>query len=126
MPASIMTPLCKDIANAEIPSPKVVTTAETPVNVHNASQGVDDLVYLEDMSVRFFGQSVCCTDLDIVMLLDSVPPLPKPEFSIVPRESANGPSSCPSHLLIENEDGTTTPVELIDGAFNYFEGDVYK
>lgn len=61
-----------------------------------------------------------------ILLSDSVPPLPKPEFSVVPRESANGPSSCLSHLLIKNEDGTMTPVELIDGAFNYFEGDVYK
>ena len=57
---------------------------------------------------------------------DSVPHVQRPEFSIVPRDSANGPSNCPSHLLIESEDGTVSPVQLISGAFEYFKGDARK
>jgi len=46
----------------------------------------------------------------------------KTSFSLSPFNSANGPSGCPPHLLHVSKDGTSSPVELLTGAFDLFEG----
>ena len=56
----------------------------------------------------------------------SAPAVVKPSFSVVPFDSANGPSACPGHLLHKSEDGSASPVELVAGAFDLFEGDTFK
>ena len=52
----------------------------------------------------------------------SVPAVAVTSFSLVPYDVANGPAACPPHLLYVNEDGTTSPVELVAGAFDLFKG----
>jgi len=51
----------------------------------------------------------------------SVPAVPKPCFTLVPFDAANGPSGCPSHLMHTSEDGVTSPIELVSGAFSLLE-----
>jgi hypothetical protein len=41
---------------------------------------------------------------------------------VVQFDAENGPTACPAHLLHVGEDGTATPIELVDGAFDLFEG----
>jgi hypothetical protein len=52
----------------------------------------------------------------------SAPAVKKPSFAVVPFDNANGPTACPAHLLHVGEDGTASPIELVSGAFELFEG----
>jgi hypothetical protein len=50
----------------------------------------------------------------------------KPSFAVVSFDSANGPAACPAHLLHKSEDGIASPVELVTGAFDLFEGAAFE
>ncbi len=52
----------------------------------------------------------------------SVPVVVKTSFALVPFDNANGALGCPGHLLHTSEDGTASPIELVGGAFDLFEG----
>lgn len=56
----------------------------------------------------------------------SAPTVAKPSFTVVPFDNANGPAACPAHLLHKGEDGSASPVELVSGAFELFEGAAFK
>ena len=45
---------------------------------------------------------------------------------LVPFDNGNGATSCPSHLLHTNDDGSTSPIELVAGAFSLFDGAAFK
>ena len=56
----------------------------------------------------------------------SAPTIIKPSFSIVPFDNTNGPSTCPAHLLHKSEDGSASPIELVEEAFDLFRGTAFK
>ena len=56
----------------------------------------------------------------------SAPTVKKPSFAVVPFDNANGPAACPGHLLHVGEDGLASPLELVAGAFDLFEGAVFE
>jgi hypothetical protein len=89
------------------------------------SSSSEPTVYLEDMSVL---TSLCCFNLSLLttMFFFSAPTVVKPSFAIIPFDDANGPASCPAHLLHMGEDGSVSPVELVEGAFDLFEDAAYK
>ena len=50
----------------------------------------------------------------------------KNSFAVVPFDNANGPTACPAHLLHVCEDGSASPIELVAGAFELFEGAAFE
>lgn len=56
----------------------------------------------------------------------SAPAIKKPSFGIVPFDSASGPTACPAHLLHVGEDGSASPLELVSGAFDLFDGAAFE
>jgi hypothetical protein len=56
----------------------------------------------------------------------SAPTVKKPSFAVVPFDNANGPTACPAHLLHVGEDGSASPIELVSGAFELFEGAAFE
>ena len=56
----------------------------------------------------------------------SAPAVKKPSFAVVPLDGANGPTACPAHLLHVGEDGSASPIELVSGAFELFEGAAFE
>ena len=51
-----------------------------------------------------------------------MPTVKKPSFSVVPFDNANQPATCLAHLLHVGKDGSASPLELVDRAFELFEG----
>lgn len=47
-------------------------------------------------------------------------------FALVPFDGGNGATSCPPHLLHTNDDGSSSPIELVAGAFALFDGAAFK
>jgi hypothetical protein len=59
-------------------------------------------------------------------VLHSAPAVKKPSVAVVPFDSANGPAACPAHLLHVGEEGSASPIELVSGAFELFEGAAFE
>jgi hypothetical protein len=55
-----------------------------------------------------------------------VPDILKTYFVLIPFDNGNGATSCPSYLLHTNNDGSTSPIEFVAGAFTLFEGAAFK
>ena len=56
----------------------------------------------------------------------SAPAIQTTSFTVVPFNNANGPAACPGHLLHVGEDGLASPIELVAGAFDLFEGVAFE
>lgn len=64
--------------------------------------------------------------LSTIYMCLSVPAPPKSSFVLVPFDNANSPAGCPAHLLHTSDDGTTSPIELVAGAFELFDGAAHQ
>ena len=60
--------------------------------------------------------------MDLFSVLD----VQKTSFVLVPFDNGNGATSCPFYLLHINDDGSTSPIELVAGAFSLFNGAAFK